>query len=188
MPVFTPESIILSPNESITIRLLESADAPRLTEYFKGLSDETKSYFAPHSFMEETVRHICKTLNPDELVRLIATSADNQKIIAYMLLLSGATPSDSARFEALGIPINTETDYSIAPSITDAYQNRGLGSLLMQRCLDIARAMNKQRIILWGGVQARNERAIQYYRKFGFVEVGRFENDVLNYDMCLDLS
>lgn len=185
---FTTNQITLPPDELITIRLLESTDAAKLTAYFNGLSDQTKQYFAPHSFIEETVRHICKTLNPNELVRLIATSGADQTIIAYTLLLAGATPSDMARYDALGIPVNTETDYSIAPSIADAYQSRGLGNHLMSKVLTIARAMNKQRIILWGGVQARNERALRYYRKHGFVEVGQFENDVLNYDMCLNLA
>lgn len=185
---FTPETVRLSPDELITIRLLDAADAPKLTAYFKDLSDQTKQYFAPHSFIEETVRHICKTLNPNEIVRLIATPTDDQKIIAYTLLLAGATPSDTARYQALGIPVNTETDYSIAPSIADTYQSRGLGNHLMRKSLGIARAMNKRRIILWGGVQARNKRAIQYYQKYGFAKVGQFENDVLNYDMCLDLT
>ncbi|MBN8823843.1 MULTISPECIES: GNAT family N-acetyltransferase [unclassified Spirosoma] len=188
MEAFSPETIQLSPDESIIIRLLDSTDAPKLTAYFKGLSAETRSYFAPHSFVEETVRHICKTLNPAEIVRLIATSADNQTIIAYVLLLAGATPSDAARYQALEIPINVETDFSIAPSIADAYQSRGLGSHLMKKALTIARAMHKERIVLWGGVQARNIRAHRYYQKYGFIEVGQFENDVLNFDMCLTLS
>ncbi|WP_020596875.1 GNAT family N-acetyltransferase [Spirosoma panaciterrae] len=187
MEALAPETIHLSPDEPIVIRLLDSTDAPKLTGYFKGLSAETRSYFAPHSFVEETVRHICKTLNPAEIVRLVATSADNQTIVAYVLLLSGATPSDAARFQTLGIPIHAETDFSIAPSIADVYQSRGLGSHLMKKALTIARAMNKQRIILWGGVQTRNVRAHRYYQKYGFVEVGQFENEVLNYDMYLTL-
>jgi GNAT superfamily N-acetyltransferase len=185
---FAAELITLPSGESIAIRLLEPIDAPKLTAYFNGLSEQTKQYFAPHSFIEETVRHICSTLNPSEIVRLVATLADGQTIIAYTLLLSGATPSDTARYEALGIPVNTKTDYSIAPSIADAYQSLGLGNYLMSKVLEIARATNKQRIILWGGVQARNERAFRYYQKYGFVQIGQFENDVLNYDMCLELT
>ena len=185
---FAPEHIILPSGESIIIRLLEPTDATKLTAYFNGLSEQTKQYFAPHSFIEETVRHICKTLNPNEIVRLVAVSADGQKIIAYLLLLAGATPSDMARYQSLGITLTTEIDYSIAPSITDAYQSRGLGNHLMKKALAIARAMQKQRIILWGGVQDRNRRAMQYYQKYGFVQVGQFENEVLNYDMYLSLT
>ncbi|GAB4029365.1 GNAT family N-acetyltransferase [Spirosoma gilvum] len=188
MEALSPETIHLSSDEAVIIRLLDSSDAPKLTAYFKGLSDQTQSYFAPHSFVAETVQHICMNLNPAEIVRFVATSADDhQTIIAYVLLLSGATPSDAARFQTLGMPISAETDYSIAPSIADAYQSRGLGNHLMKKALAIARAMKKQRIILWGGVQARNDRAHRYYQKHGFVEVGQFENDVLNYDMCLML-
>ena len=187
--IFFHESITLSTNESIIIRLLEPADAPKLIEYFNGLSDQTKNYFAPHSFIEETVHHICSTLNPDELIRLIAHSPDKQEIIAYTLLLAGATPSDTARYQTLGISINTETDYSIAPSIADAYQSRGLGGHLMTKALTLAKAIGKKRVVLWGGVQARNERAVRYYHRYGFVELGQFEhNGVSNYDMCLTLA
>ncbi|MBD2700550.1 GNAT family N-acetyltransferase [Spirosoma sp. BT702] len=185
---FTPETISLSLDEQITIRLLESSDSAKLTAYFGGLSEQTKSYFAPHSFIVETVEHICKTLNPEEVVRLVAVSSATGKIIAYFLLLSGATPSDTARFQALGMPIHTATDYSIAPSIADDYQSRGLGNHLMKKSLAIARTMGKQRIILWGGIQDRNQRAMHYYQKYGFINAGQFTNDVLNYDMYLPLG
>ncbi len=184
---FTAETIILPPDEPVTIRLLESSDAPKLTAYFKGLSAETKSYFAPHSFIEETVMHICKTLNPNEVVRLVAVSADTQQVIAYLLLLAGATPSDMARYQASGIVLTPETDYSIAPSVADAYQGRGLGNHLMKKALAIARTTGKKRIVLWGGIQDRNGRAMQYYQKYSFVKIGQFENEVLNYDMVLTL-
>ena len=185
---FAPTPIILSATESITIRLLESTDAPKLLAYFNNLSDQTKSYFGPHSFDKETVNTICATLNPTECVRLVAVSSDDQ-LIAYTLLQSGATPSDTGRYNALGININPETDCSLAPSIADAYQSRGLGNHLMTRALTLARTLGKKRVILWGGVQTRNERAVRYYRKYGFMELAPFEhNDVANYDMYVSIE
>ena len=40
-----------------------------------------------------------------------------------------------------------------------------------------------ERIILWGGVQMDNERAINYYKKIGFETIGQFTYNGENYDM-----
>ncbi|MVM38362.1 GNAT family N-acetyltransferase [Spirosoma sp. HMF3257] len=185
---FDPINVILASGEPILIRLLESTDAPKLLDYFNGLSPQTRQFFGPHPFDSETVNIICATLNPNECARLVAFSQKHECIVAYVLVSAGATPSDVVRYKALGIELNPATDCSLAPSVADDYQSRGLGDYLMEKALAIARVMPKKRVILWGGVQARNERAVRYYRKFGFVELGQFETDVLNYDMCLMLE
>lgn len=43
---------------------------------------------------------------------------------------------------------------------------KGVGRELMQKCIDIAREMNRD--IVWLGVWEKNERAIQFYQKWGF--------------------
>jgi ribosomal protein S18 acetylase RimI-like enzyme len=43
---------------------------------------------------------------------------------------------------------------------------KGVGSLLMQSCIDIARQRNKE--WLWLGVWEKNQRAIDFYTKWGF--------------------
>ena len=43
---------------------------------------------------------------------------------------------------------------------------KGVGSFLMQSCIDIARERNKD--WLWLGVWEKNERAIEFYKKWGF--------------------
>ena len=44
------------------------------------------------------------------------------------------------------------------------------GPALLQRCLEEARALGAR--TLWLGVWERNERALAFYRRHGFVEVG----------------
>ncbi|QDK78439.1 GNAT family N-acetyltransferase [Spirosoma sp. KCTC 42546] len=185
---FDPINVISSSGESIQIRLLEPSDAPKLLDYFTGLSAQTRQYFGPHPFDSETVNTICNTLDPKECARIVALSPEHERILAYVLVSSGATPADVVRYKSLGIDINAETDCSLAPSIADAYQSQRLGNFLMEKALAVAKGMLKKRVILWGGVQARNERAVRYYRKYGFVELGQFETDVLNYDMYLSLE
>lgn len=43
---------------------------------------------------------------------------------------------------------------------------KGVGSFLMQSCVDLARARNKE--WLWLGVWERNQRAISFYTRWGF--------------------
>jgi len=45
-----------------------------------------------------------------------------------------------------------------------------------------------RRIILWGGVQAGNEKAVRYYLKHGFRTSGQFEHNGNNFDMILDID
>lgn len=43
---------------------------------------------------------------------------------------------------------------------------KGVGSILMQACIDIAKQKNKE--LLWLGVWEKNRRAIQFYTRWGF--------------------
>jgi len=43
---------------------------------------------------------------------------------------------------------------------------KGVGKMLMEACLQIAREMKRE--IIWLGVWEKNERAINFYKKFGF--------------------
>jgi diamine N-acetyltransferase len=51
-----------------------------------------------------------------------------------------------------------------------AYIGQGIGPALMQACLEIARERGCK--TMWLGVWERNPRAIAFYRKWGFIEVG----------------
>jgi ribosomal protein S18 acetylase RimI-like enzyme len=50
------------------------------------------------------------------------------------------------------------------------FQGNGRGKVLMEAALNAARAMGKTRILL--GVHAENAKALAFYRKNGFVQVG----------------
>ena len=55
--------------------------------------------------------------------------------------------------------------YAVAAAI-----GKGVGKLLMQRCIDIARQNGKD--IIWLGVWEQNQRAIEFYSKWGFEKFG----------------
>jgi ribosomal protein S18 acetylase RimI-like enzyme len=54
--------------------------------------------------------------------------------------------------------------------VSRKWLGRGVGQALMQRCIDEAREMGFQTI--WLGVWERNNRALAFYRKWDFREVG----------------
>ncbi|MCX6379210.1 MAG: GNAT family N-acetyltransferase [Armatimonadetes bacterium] len=179
----------LPSGEPVTLRPLQSDDSERFTEYVLNLSAETKSRYGPHPFDRATAEAICETLNPKEMLRMVATVSHNgeERIIAYVLLKMSVLDGDRKRYEILGIPLHSETDCTLAPSVADDYQNQGVGSVMMRHLLNLAPQLGRQRIVLWGGVQAPNERAVHFYTRWGFRKVGEFLTDKNNYDMILDL-
>jgi diamine N-acetyltransferase len=169
--------------EAIEIRLLQNTDNQLLSNYFNVLSADTLKRFQPHPLNATTVEQICQ--NPaGDYCRLIAFSPIHQQIIAYFLIFWGVLSKDQARYEAVGLGLNPATDCTFAPSVADDYQDQKLGSLLMPYLIKICQVVDYQRIILWGGVQAENPRAVRFYQKFGFEVVGSFQNkNGNNWDM-----
>ena len=60
---------------------------------------------------------------------------------------------------------------------------KGVGPLLMQACIDMAKKMNKK--IIWLAVWEKNQKGISFYKKWGFERFG--EHDfILGDDVQLD--
>jgi diamine N-acetyltransferase len=180
----------LPSGEQIVIRPLRPDDAVRLGEYFAALSAPTRARYGPHPFDQATADAICAGLDPTTLLRLVATvpREGGERIIAYMLLKLGVLEQDQRRYAERGVPLDPATDCTLAPSVADDYQNRGVGSVMMARLLRSARQMGRRRVVLWLGVQATNDRAVHFYTKCGFRKVGEFFTDKNNFDMILDLA
>ncbi|TAI53765.1 Spermidine/spermine N(1)-acetyltransferase [Bacillus paralicheniformis] len=54
--------------------------------------------------------------------------------------------------------------------IKNEFQKHGLGKYLFNKALEIAKELNKKKI--WLGVWEKNENAIAFYKKMGFVQTG----------------
>ncbi|MCY8550402.1 GNAT family N-acetyltransferase [Bacillus haynesii] len=54
--------------------------------------------------------------------------------------------------------------------IKSKFQKHGLGQYLFNKALEIAKELNKKKI--WLGVWEKNENAIAFYKKMGFVQTG----------------
>ncbi len=176
--------------ELLTIRPLAPDDSARFGEYLCGLSEQTRSLYGPHAFDQETADAICAALDPSDILRMTASvpRAGRERTIAYMLLKLGVLADDAQRYERLSIALNPLLDATLAPSVADDYQSRGVGSLVMKHLLHVATVLGRKRIVLWGGVQARNARAVNFYTKWGFRKVGEFYAHGLdNFDMILEM-
>lgn len=180
------ENILLKDGSTIKFRLLQQEDAELLYNYLNTLSAESRSRFGPHGFNRETVYNICNNLDADNTQRFIALNGEN--IIAYMLLKKGMIPEDAQRYARYNIFFNEHTTVTYAPSVADEFQNSGLGSKMFSIILEKLKQQGYQKIVLWGGVQATNARAVHFYEKHGFAHVANFWHDNKdNIDMVLSV-
>ena len=168
--------VSLASGETAQLRPLVGNDAGILGEYFIGLSDKTRSFYGPHPFNQTTADELCAAVNNAETLRLMATVNlhGRERVVGYFIVILGVRDSDRKRYDRLGISLDQATDCIFAPSVADDYQNTGLGSLMMEHLQHVLKQCGKRRIVLWGGVQERNARAVHFYEKFGFKKAGEF--------------
>lgn len=179
--------IALDDGSTLLARLHLTSDAHALGRYFEGLSDATRRVYGPHPFSAEQAQEFCREIDYGHTLRFVAETPTGE-LVAYFVLRLGALNSDAERYATYGHPLAPESDTTLAPSVADAYQEKGLGSALLPVLIDAARRLGRRRIVLWGGVRADNPRAVHFYRKFAFVEYGQFAaGGTNNFDMVLDL-
>ena len=181
----------LSTGQPLTFRPLAADDAALLGQYFLGLSAETRRRFGPHALDQAAADQLCAEHDSLDALRMIAVlDAPQLAVIAYLILLRGVTEHDARRYQAHGRLLDPRTTCTVAPSVADAWQSQGLGPRLLGALIDVARRLGARTIVLMGGVQASNTRAVRLYQRLGFQQTATFEHpdDVLNYDMLLELE
>lgn len=176
-------SIQTKDNKQVTIRKFQLSDCENLCSYYSGLSDETKNRFGPHSFDKQSIVSIC---NDPRNLGYLAIDSLNDQIVAYAIVRIGFLEHDRNRLESYGLILDSETDATFAPSVVDEWQSYGIGNRLFRFIVDDLKSKGIQRIILWGGVQCGNEKAVRYYKKNNFRILGEFWYNGQNYDMILD--
>jgi ribosomal protein S18 acetylase RimI-like enzyme len=83
------------------------------------------------------------------------------KLAGYLKLNEGAAQTDINDSDSLEI----ERIY-----VTREFQGCGLGGVLMDKALEITKARGKAYV--WLGVWEKNEKAIGFYKRYGFLETG----------------
>lgn len=95
---------------------------------------------------------------------LFLLAYDGDALAGYAKLRNGQKPYELQGKNALEIA----RLYAASPWI-----GKGVGKVLMQACIDIAREMSKE--VVWLGVWEKNQRAIDFYQRWGFEKFGDVE-------------
>ncbi len=82
---------------------------------------------------------------------------EGEELAGYLKLRDGQLPAALHRQQALEIA----RLYACS-----AFIGKGVGAALMQKSIDVAKELNKDWV--WLGVWEKNERAIDFYRRWGF--------------------
>ena len=117
----------------------------------------------------DIVFHCQNTHAPEAYDRLLA---DPARRLFLATVEPGAAPVGFLLMGEPDLPVDTGPDDMELTRIyaLHRFHGQGLGPRLMQTAIDTARAAGKRRLVL--AVYSRNNRAIAFYRKTGFVQVG----------------
>ena len=149
----------------IKVRPAKLSDAKELSELVAKIFRDT---FADQSSVEDMEIHCQSTYGEkiqfDEIAShdcITLVADDSGQLVAYAQLRWGSHPecvSDQA-------PLEVQRLY-----VDKSWHGKGVAHDLMQACLDIIR--DRKGHIAWLGVWENNSRAISFYKKYHFQEVG----------------
>jgi diamine N-acetyltransferase len=150
---------------SIAIRRATPADAARLAAFASAAFVDT---FGPHNRPEDMEAYLAESfgeavqrseLEDPEVTVLLAENG--RELAGYAMLRDGDVAT----------PVGSASAIEIARLYAGArWIGAGVGALLMRSCLNEARFLGKDTI--WLGVWERNARAIAFYGRWGFADVG----------------
>lgn len=137
---------------TVRFHCLRATDADLLYTFFQMIGPQTRAWFRPHTPWTRAVAQdlAAKAEDPDYIRFLVLAKKDGKEEPAgYGFLENLQSPRP-----VLGI------------AVADAYQDCGLGQVIMQHLKVVARQLGKRRIILT--VDGDNLRAQHVYEKMGF--------------------
>lgn len=179
------QTLQLSSGEVAVFRPLKPEDNKDLARFLEKLSLETRRFSTFQSYDIVTAKELCDAIDRYDKLRFVLQLSSNNEIIGLFEFSFDLPSTDIERFDKHGVSISSTTDCRFGPTLSDKYQNRGVGSLIFPNIIDVAKKFDKRRIVLFGGVFADNVRAIHFYKKNGFTKIGEFKNsDNLQ---CLDM-
>lgn len=151
-------TITLAKCQQNDVKQLQAISIETFNDTFKDQNspDNIEAYLA-RAFTEEQLKK--ELANQSSAFYFI--SVVNEEVAGYLKVNVDEAQSEKMGDQALEI----ERIY-----IRRNYQGQGLGKYLMDKAIELATAQNKKSI--WLGVWEKNEPAIGFYKKLGFVQTG----------------
>lgn len=158
-PVQYAGQIVLKDGTKLNVRPIRPEDEPEYVRFHATLSDQSvyRRYFFPLT-LESRVQH-------DRLTRMCFIDYDRQ-----MALIAERPSSGDSAVEMVGvarlIKIPGKNAGEVAVIVGDAYQRRGIGSVLVQRLIQFAK--DEKLDVLTASFLAENQPIARLFRKEGF--------------------
>jgi RimJ/RimL family protein N-acetyltransferase len=159
-----PRRLRLRDGEEVTLRPEAAPDLEPVWEMMASLSEESRQ-FLPVRFTRERVEGWFKEIDYDKVLPILAIAEGGRVVASSTLVFSGM--EHNRHVATFGI------------TVSDDYQNRGLGTALTRYMVEIARAKGLRRLSL--EVVADNLRAVKVYERCGFAVEGRLRMSLWNY-------
>jgi acetyltransferase len=152
-PAHLVRSATLADGASLVIRPIRPADAEIEQEFVRNLSAESR-YFR---FMDAL-----RELSPPMLSHFTSVDYDHHMALVAVSLTPRETEVAVARY-VVG-PDDRSCEFAIV--VADAWQRRGVGTLLMGALMDAARRRGLR--LMYGEVLASNHKMLDLMRRLGF--------------------
>ncbi|CEG28786.1 GNAT family N-acetyltransferase [Bacillus sp. B-jedd] len=124
--------------------------------------------FGHQNSLENMKAYLERAFNLEQLEKELNNSSSefffayyNEELVGYLKV----NINDAQTEEMGGNALEIERIY-----IRSKYQKHGLGKNLLNRAIEMAREHDKKKV--WLGVWEKNENAIAFYQKMGFVQTG----------------
>jgi ribosomal protein S18 acetylase RimI-like enzyme len=148
-------------SSTITIRPATDEDAVAIADFSRLTFNES---FGPYNteanmqkFMNERFTRTKLAAEIYDRSNHFFIAVDNGEICGYVKLKESESPQELGNIPSIELARIYTTQNRVG---------KGIGRLLMGKAIEFARSRNKQ--ALWLGVWEHNERAISFYRKWGF--------------------
>ncbi len=160
------EAVRLLDGTEVTLRPIRPDDAPRLQELHSRLSPESiyLRFLGPRPVLTAQGAERLATVDYVHTMAIVAARKDGQ----------GEAILGVARYASVHPDSLDEAEVAIV--VEDAYQGRGLGTLLMRRLIDYARRQGVA--ALSAEITAGNERVMRFIRRSGLTTERRLEGGV----------
>lgn len=175
---------------SFAFRALHAGDAAALTSFLAGLSDTSRLFWHGHDDHAGEAAGWIEAIGRYDKLRLVVHQADRPDELDAVVDLSFSLPADFefSRYASYGTPLDPARTVRFGPCVADAWHGRGLAAALLPPTWEAVRLLDRDRVVLLGGVHAGNHRARRFYHRHGFVEAGTFTTSAEPaVDMFLDL-